>query len=112
MDIARALFTASFMAPGAFMLLAALLARESNGGDLRIGLPRQSLHDGDRWVHEPLRLTVVIDAEQEAIESVIRKHLVIQQLIENSWLHLSRFEQSGFERFSRGAWEPLALEGA
>ena len=34
---------------------------ENNGGDLRIGLSRQSLHDGERWVHEPLRLTVVID---------------------------------------------------
>ena len=27
---------------------------EGNGGDLRIGLGRQSLHDGTRWVHEPL----------------------------------------------------------
>lgn len=34
---------------------------EGNGSDLRIGLSRQSLADGERWVHEPLRLTVVID---------------------------------------------------
>jgi uncharacterized protein len=26
---------------------------EGNGGDLRIGLPLQSVHDGERWVHEP-----------------------------------------------------------
>ena len=35
---------------------------EGNGGDLRIGLALQSLHDGERWQHEPLRLTVVVDA--------------------------------------------------
>ena len=29
---------------------------EGNGGDLRIGLPLQSLHDGKRWRHTPLRL--------------------------------------------------------
>src|SRR5665811_1229250 len=29
---------------------------EGNGGDLRIGLSLQSLHDGEQWVHAPLRL--------------------------------------------------------
>ncbi|WP_150326401.1 putative inorganic carbon transporter subunit DabA, partial [Enterobacter hormaechei] len=28
---------------------------EGNGGDLRIGLSQQSVHDGKRWLHEPLR---------------------------------------------------------
>lgn len=55
---------------------------EGNGGDLRIGLSRQSLHDGERWAHEPLRLTVVIDAPQAAIEAVICKHAVVKQLLE------------------------------
>jgi len=27
---------------------------EGNGGDLRIGLPLQSIHDGDKWRHDPL----------------------------------------------------------
>ena len=61
---------------------------EGNGGDLRIGLSRQSLHDGERWVHEPLRLTVIIDASQAAIEAVIVKHVVVKQLLENGWIHL------------------------
>lgn len=85
---------------------------EGNGGDLRIGLSRQSLHDGDRWVHEPLRLTVVIDAPQAAIEAVIHKHEVVRQLLENGWLHLWRFAQSGFERYERGHWRTLILEGS
>ena len=83
---------------------------EGNGGDLRIGLSRQSLHDGQRWVHEPLRLTVVIDAPQAAIEVVIGKHAVVRQLLDNGWLHLWRFALAGFERYEHGTWSPLCLE--
>ncbi len=85
---------------------------EGNGGDLRIGLSRQSLHDGEGWVHEPLRLTVVIDAAQAAIEAIIGKHAVVKQLLDNGWLHLWRFEQSGFERYEQSAWTSVRLEFA
>ena len=78
---------------------------EGNGGDLRIGLARQSLHDGVNWCHEPLRLTVVIDAPVEAIESVIARHAVISQLLVNDWLHLWRFDcEGGFMRYAQGSW--------
>ena len=80
---------------------------EGNGGDLRIGLSRQSLHDGERWMHEPLRLTVVIDAPYPVIDSVIRKHAVIQQLLDNGWLHLWRFDQAQLQQYQLGAWRPL-----
>ena len=83
---------------------------EGNGGDLRIGLSRQSLHDGERWVHEPLRLTVIIDAPQQAIDRVIEKHEVLQQLLGNSWLHLWRFEQTGMQRYVSGLWKPLEAD--
>jgi hypothetical protein len=77
---------------------------EGNGGDLRIGLSRQSLHDGQRWMHEPLRLTVVIDAPQAAIDAIIEKHAVVKQLLDNNWLHLWRFSSNGFERYAHGTW--------
>lgn len=83
---------------------------EGNGGDLRIGLSRQSLHDGERWMHEPLRLTVAIDAPQAAIEAVIDKHAVVRQLLDNRWLHLWRFEQASLERYEGGVWSPVGLE--
>ena len=83
---------------------------EGNGGDLRIGLARQSLHDGERWMHEPLRLTVVIDAPQAAIETVIDRHAVVAQLLDNGWLHLWRFTPSGFARYAAGAWVPVEAE--
>ncbi|MBC7435850.1 MAG: DUF2309 domain-containing protein [Bdellovibrionales bacterium] len=78
---------------------------EGNGGDLRIGLGRQSLHDGVRWMHEPLRLTVVIDAPAASIERIIAGHTVVRQLIENGWLHLWRFtEGDRFSRYGQGRW--------
>ena len=82
---------------------------EGNGGDLRIGLSHQSLHDGQRWMHEPLRLSVVIDAPQQAIERVIQKHAVLQLLLGNGWLHLWRFEQSQLEQYELGVWRALEL---
>ena len=61
---------------------------EGNGGDLRIGLPLQSVHDGSRWVHEPLRLSVFIQAPQAAIDDIIGRHASVRQLVENGWIHL------------------------
>ena len=80
---------------------------EGNGGDLRIGLSKQSLFDGERWVHEPLRLTVIIDAPGAAIASVIARHEVVRQLLDNGWLHLWRFAETGFLRYDHGAWRPV-----
>lgn len=82
---------------------------EGNGGDLRIGLAKQSLHDGERWVHEPLRLTVVIDAPAAAIERVIEGHAGVRQLVAHGWLHLWRFDGDRLLRRADGAWTPLAL---
>ncbi|MEB0135279.1 DUF2309 domain-containing protein [Actimicrobium sp. CCC2.4] len=83
---------------------------EGNGGDLRIGLSRQSLHDGERWMHEPVRLTVVIDAPQHAIDAIIGKHAVVRQLLDNGWLHLWRFDQTRLQRYDAGNWEALTWE--
>jgi hypothetical protein len=80
---------------------------EGNGGDLRIGLSRQSLHDGERWLHEPLRLTVVIDAPAEAIERVIAAHRVVQDLLDHGWLHLWRYDAERLLRYEAGEWKGL-----
>lgn len=83
---------------------------EGNGGDLRIGLPLQSLHDGERWRHEPLRLTVAIDAPAAAIEAVIARHPVVANLVGNGWLHLWRFDGDGMKAWRSGGWHPLRFE--
>ncbi|HKK06690.1 MAG TPA: DUF2309 domain-containing protein [Gammaproteobacteria bacterium] len=80
---------------------------EGNGGDLRVGLPLQSLHDGKRWVHEPLRLSVFIEAPQDAMDDVIARHELVRQLVENGWLHLFAIGEDGgvYRRLSAGVWE-------
>ena len=65
---------------------------EGNGGDLRIGLPLQSLHDGHTLRHTPLRLSVFIEAPQAAIDAVISGHEVVRHLVDHGWLHLLRID--------------------
>jgi uncharacterized protein YbcC (UPF0753/DUF2309 family) len=67
---------------------------EGNGGDLRIGLPIQSVHDGFQFVHDPIRLSVLIEAPQDEIERIIQKHEMVQQLIEHDWIHLLQIESN------------------
>ncbi|KAB8040795.1 DUF2309 family protein [Silvanigrella paludirubra] len=66
---------------------------EGNGGDLKIGLPFQSVHDGKNLVHEPLRLSVFIEAPYIEIEKIIDKHKVLSDLIDNQWLHIFVIEK-------------------
>ena len=68
---------------------------EGNGGDLRIGLPVQSLHDGLALRHTPLRLSVFVEAPREAIDAVMAQHAVVRDLIGNGWLHLFWLEPKG-----------------
>ncbi len=67
---------------------------EGNGGDLRIGLSIQSLHDGERWVHAPLRLSVFIEAPRPAIDRVLEKHSKVRELVDHEWLHLFQLDAS------------------
>ena len=80
---------------------------EGNGGDLRIGLPLQSLHDGEKWLHTPLRLSVFIEAPRPCIEAVMRKHETVRQLVDNRWLHLFRIDPqtNAVEAWSAGRWQ-------
>lgn len=81
---------------------------EGNSGDLRVGLSMQSLHDGHRWVHEPLRLSVVLEAPEAAIDGVIARHDLVRDLVDNDWLHLLRIGEDGgiYRRLPGGQWEP------
>ena len=85
---------------------------EGNGGDLRIGLSKQSLHNGHDWVHEPLRLTVAIEAPRARIEAIIAKHAAVRQLIDNGWLHLWQVQDDQLARYAAGQWLPLATDPA
>lgn len=68
---------------------------EGNGGDLRVGLPWQSVHDGEQYVHEPLRLSVMIQAPVNAMTDIIARHEAVRQLVDNGWIHLFALDEAG-----------------
>jgi uncharacterized protein YbcC (UPF0753/DUF2309 family) len=67
---------------------------EGNAGDLRIGLSFQSVNDGERWMHPPLRLSAFIEAPRPAIERVLEKHAKVRELIDNEWIHLFHIDSA------------------
>ncbi|MFT4769872.1 MAG: hypothetical protein ACI8RN_003026, partial [Glaciecola sp.] len=79
---------------------------EGNGGDLRIGLPMQSLHDGQQWMHDSLRLSVYIAAPGKAITDIVDRHEVVRQLVDNDWLYLHRIDdtRNEIQRLYKGSW--------
>lgn len=68
---------------------------EGNGGTLRAGLPWQSVHDGEKLVHEPLRLTVCIEAPVQAMTDILARHEMVRALFDNRWLHLIALDENG-----------------
>lgn len=68
---------------------------EGNGGNLRAGLPWQSVHDGENFVHEPLRLTVAVEAPKEAITDILKRHAQVRALFDNGWLSLFALDEQG-----------------
>lgn len=82
---------------------------EGNGGLMRAGLPWQSVHDGEDYVHEPLRLTVCIEAPTETMSEILARHELVRQLFDNRWLHLFAMDEKGglAWRYSGNLeWEP------
>ena len=81
---------------------------EGNGGDLRIGLPWQSLHDGDKLMHEPLRLSACLAAPEQAIERILDSEPTVRDLVINGWLHLFRIDDASRALIRRDAdgWRP------
>ncbi len=65
---------------------------EGNGGALRTGLPWQAVHDGEGLQHEPLRLSVMIEAPREEMLAILEKHADVRALFDNGWLHLFALE--------------------
>ncbi len=85
--------------------------QQGNGGDLRSGLPMQSLHNGTQWMHEPVRLSVFIEAPRAAMEAVISRHRHVRDLVDNGWLHLFAMDaDSGriARRTGPGEWQFVA----
>ena len=75
------------------------------GGDLRLGLPWQSVGWGDALVHEPLRLLTVVEAPRARIDDVIARNQVLRRLFGNGWVALAAREGPG------GTWSTRTRDG-
>ena len=80
---------------------------EGNSGDLKVGLPLQSIHDGEKFVHEPRRLTVFIDVARERIDTVLAAQAGVRQLFDHGWIHLVALEGAHAYRYTLDGWQAL-----
>ncbi len=84
------------------------------GGDLRVGLPWQGVFreqplDQDNWMHEPLRLQVVVYADPADILRVLDQHPDVGALVANEWIALAAIEPGTGEAFALDTdlqWRP------
>ncbi len=77
-------------------------------GDLRLGLPWQSVGVGDRLVHEPVRLLAVVQAPLDRIEAIVARNPVLQRLFGGSWVALAARENADdpWQRLGDHGWQP------
>ena len=68
---------------------------EGNGSTLRTGLPWQSVHEGESYAHDPLRLSVCIEAPRDAMTDILKRHDAVRGLFDNRWLHLFAMDENG-----------------
>ncbi|THD69165.1 DUF2309 domain-containing protein [Robertkochia marina] len=62
---------------------------QGNGGDLKKGLPLQSLKSTDNEsYHQPLRLSVIIEAPCDRVNDILKRNPQLQNLLDNQWIHL------------------------
>ncbi|MCC4212050.1 DUF2309 domain-containing protein [Leeuwenhoekiella parthenopeia] len=62
---------------------------QGNGGDLKVGLPLQSLFSSDdELYHLPLRLSVVIQAPVSRVSQILIDNPQLKSLLDNKWIHL------------------------
>ncbi len=84
---------------------------EGAGGDLRNGLPIQSIFDGRHWAHEPLRLNAFVEAPRARLDEVLACHEVVRSVVEHGWLFLFQMDSEAgglFLRARDGRWEQVS----
>lgn len=62
---------------------------QGNGGDLKMGLPLQSLFSSDdAMYHQPLRLSVMIQAPIDRVSEILLMNNNLKTLLDNEWIYL------------------------
>jgi uncharacterized protein YbcC (UPF0753/DUF2309 family) len=78
--------------------------------DLCVGLPIQTIFDGEKPYHEPMRLFAIIEAPLERIETIVGRHTILQRLTGNRWINLVALDPDSKKFFLfRGPkdWQPI-----
>lgn len=84
-------------------------------GDLRMGLPLQSLMTAEARVHEPMRLLAVIRAPLTAIDGVLDNHPEVRKLVVNRWIRLVGLDPESstfYEAEDMGRWHEINYTSA
>ncbi|MEZ5942049.1 MAG: DUF2309 domain-containing protein [Planctomycetaceae bacterium] len=82
---------------------------EGTSSDLRTGVYQQVCE-----IHEPLRLTFVIETTPEAMRSIMARNAVIDRLIRGAWVHLAVIDPvtSEVQVFKNGEFQVYQPSGA
>jgi hypothetical protein len=78
--------------------------------DLRLGLARQTVMNGDVPYHEPMRLLTIVEAPRASIEKLIARHELLQHFYHKEWVHLVALdpEDEVWYRYRpSGEWIPI-----
>jgi uncharacterized protein YbcC (UPF0753/DUF2309 family) len=79
-----------------------------HNGDLQLGLPWQSVSDGQRLLHEPQRLLAVVQAPLERIDMIVDRNPILQRLFGNDWIACAARAKPDepWQRWTRAGWRP------
>jgi hypothetical protein len=62
---------------------------QGNGGDIKMGLPLQSVKETDQEMyHQPLRLSVAIQAPISRVSEILLRNEHLKNLLDNEWIYL------------------------
>jgi hypothetical protein len=62
---------------------------QGNGGDIKMGLPLQSVMESDlEMYHQPLRLSVAIQAPISRVSDILLRNEHLKNLLDNEWIYL------------------------
>ncbi|AJR03104.1 DUF2309 domain-containing protein [Siansivirga zeaxanthinifaciens] len=74
---------------------------QGNGGDLKMGLPLQSLMQTDsEMYHQPLRLSVVIQAPVSRVSEILLRNENLKNLLDNEWIYLMVMDPTNSNKIS------------
>ena len=75
---------------------------QGNGGDLKMGLPFQSLFESDEdMYHQPLRLSVMIQVPIDRVSEILLRNSNLKTLLDNEWIYLMVMDPTQNNEISR-----------